>query len=54
MNKLIHDNIKRFKCDICNKYFSRSSYLTIHKLIHAGIKNYQCDVCNKVFASQAF
>ncbi|KAF9191469.1 hypothetical protein BGZ51_002584 [Haplosporangium sp. Z 767] len=47
----------RFKCEICNKTFSRPFNLRSHRTTHAGIKPFTCthvnelgDICNWSFA----
>ncbi|XP_010887963.2 uncharacterized protein LOC105021764 [Esox lucius] len=37
--------IKRFKCDVCEKTFSRNKRLVQHKLTHT--KPFKCDICKK-------
>ena len=45
--KLAH-LISKFKCHLCNKGFSRLTYMTRHVGTHLGIK-YHCKVCGKDF-----
>ncbi|CDQ59518.1 unnamed protein product [Oncorhynchus mykiss] len=39
---------KRFKCDVCEKTFSKKELLRVHKLIHT--KPFKCDICEKTFS----
>ena len=42
-------NKKRFKCDECDKSFTRNGELTNHKRIHTEEKPFKCDECEKSF-----
>ena len=39
-----------YKCQICEKSFSRPSYLAAHSNLHTGEKPYKCQHCEKSFA----
>lgn len=41
---------KKFKCDSCDKTFSRPSILKLHALSHQGIKIFNCKLCDKRFS----
>ena len=60
----IHNNV-HFECDLCDKKFSRMSYLNVHKIrVHDGPstsaqakaatksmeKSFKCDICNEDFS----
>ena len=49
----VHQNIKVYQCQYCDKYFRKSGALLIHKrAIHEDIKLYKCQKCEKEFASK--
>lgn len=42
----IHDNVKKFKCGHCQKFFSLKSNLKMHiKAVHDSNKDYRCEKC---------
>ena len=39
-----------FKCNVCNKGFTKTQSLKIHlSTVHMGEKNYKCKICGKDF-----
>lgn len=45
-----HEGIKKYKCEVCNKYFKRSKDAVEHKFTHNGETPFQCEICGKNFA----
>ncbi|KAK7502938.1 hypothetical protein BaRGS_00005887 [Batillaria attramentaria] len=41
--------VKKYKCDVCDKAFSRSNTLVTHKRIHTGDKPFKCERCGRAF-----
>merc|ERR1719418_479415 len=44
-----HNNVVKFKCDICDKGFYKESDLRSHLDVHTGTKKHNCDICSKSF-----
>ncbi|XP_069697090.1 zinc finger protein 37 homolog isoform X3 [Periplaneta americana] len=40
---------KRFKCDLCEKYFSHAASLKRHVLKHTSNTSYKCNICGRSF-----
>ena len=48
--KLVHEGVKKYKCDICGKPFGRLNAMKVHVMtVHEGLKNFQCGSCDKAF-----
>ena len=41
---------KEFRCEFCEKVFSRPDKLRLHTLTHTHIKEHMCDTCGRQFA----
>ena len=39
----------KFRCEVCEKTFSRSDRLATHKLNHTGEKPFKCMFCGNAF-----
>ena len=47
-NKQVHENIKAYKCDCCEKTFGQKANLKEHfKRVHDNVMDYKCDYCEK-------
>ncbi|CAG0915914.1 unnamed protein product [Notodromas monacha] len=38
-----------FCCDVCDKTFTKDTYLIQHRRIHTGERPFVCEICNKTF-----
>ena len=48
---MVHQQIRAFECDQCEKTFTRQSHLKGHvNVIHQKIRPFECDQCKKTFA----
>ena len=46
----VHEKIKKFNCDQCDKDFSKGYNLKVHiKTVHEKEKKFICQICNKGF-----
>lgn len=52
MAKHVGKNLRPFKCDVCNKFYSSKSALNGHMKIHTGEK-FDCDICGKKSTQRA-
>ena len=42
----VHEKIKPFHCDVCDKKFSRKEHLKLHiERVHERKKAFMCDIC---------
>ena len=47
----VHEDLKPYQCNQCEKGFSRSSDLNRHRnSVHKGMKSHNCDFCGKSFS----
>lgn len=45
----VHEQFKKYKCDICNKGFAIFTHFQEHKYFHTGEKPFQCNICGQKF-----
>ena len=51
--KIVHEYIKAFKCESCEKYFGQKSKLDRHlKSVHENLRNHKCESCGKMFSQK--
>ena len=49
----IHNELKQFKCELCEKGFTQSRYLYRHMRTHTGSKPFKCELCEKGFTKSS-
>lgn len=49
----IHNSLRIFKCELCEKAFFESGHLRSHKQVHRE-KTFKCDFCEKAFSKKYF
>ena len=46
----VHNKEERYRCDLCERGFSRKDYYQIHvRTVHEGSKPYNCDHCGSSY-----
>ena len=51
---MVHEGQRPYKCEQCDKAFTRKRYLTGHVLVvHEGKKPWECDICHQGFRQRA-
>lgn len=50
-HKIMHQDEKKFKCELCDNAYKRKSSLQIHLAVHAAKinKRFPCDLCTETF-----
>ena len=54
VHKLIHNDVGKYKCDVCNLIFKQPAGLNYHHRIYHPLIDtrkykYKCDICNSKF-----
>ena len=51
--KIIHEDQKDYKCEICGKFFSEAEKVKKHiYAVHEGHKDYKCESCGKLLSKK--
>ena len=51
--KVVHEGIKKFRCELCNVAFASNKHLKKHiDGVHKGLKEHKCDFCGKDYSSK--
>ena len=52
--KLVHEGMKHFICESCDKKFTSKQMLVMHiSAIHENKKDFKCNSCEKTFSQKA-
>lgn len=49
-----HENNKPYKCDICDKSYTKASLLKDHMTSHTGETPYKCRYCTLAFRTTSY
>lgn len=49
MHAVRHEDVKRFKCDVCGKLFHAQYGLNVHRRSHFDVYPYSCNFCKRKF-----
>uniref|UniRef100_A0A1B0BVS4 Protein krueppel n=1 Tax=Glossina palpalis gambiensis TaxID=67801 RepID=A0A1B0BVS4_9MUSC len=50
-HRLVHSDVKRYKCEFCDAAFKRSKAFKNHLILHTGMRPYKCNFCDKTFSN---
>ncbi|CAG9859203.1 unnamed protein product [Phyllotreta striolata] len=50
---IVHEETKRFRCEICDEKFTVKNSLKYHMNIHTDTKPYKCNLCSRAFRQPA-
>ena len=51
---VVHENIRKYKCNECSRAFSEKANLKVHiASIHQNLRNFKCNQCDSAFSSKS-
>lgn len=49
----VHENVRKYCCNFCDKRFPTKYHLGLHMTVHTGERNYVCNICPNSYAHPA-
>lgn len=51
--RTVHENIRDFSCNICEKSFTLKTHLIAHQAVHSTTRDFKCEICSLAFKTEA-